>query len=61
MDMLLPGRLVVDIAGSSRTPEKGGGGGGTRDTEAGTLYCGEGGSIGRPPKGGGGGGGGGLS
>ena len=61
IDMLLPGRFAVDKAGSSRAPEKGGGGGGTRDTEAWVLYCGEGGSIGRPPNGGGGGGGGGLS
>lgn len=59
IDMLLPGRVVVDRAGSSRPPEKGGGGGGTRDIEACALYCGEGGSIGRPPNGGGGGGGGG--
>lgn len=34
MDMLLPGRFVVDNAGSSRPPEKGGGGGGTRDMGA---------------------------
>ena len=33
IDMLLPGRLMVDKAGSSLTPEKGGGGGGTRDME----------------------------
>lgn len=61
IDMLLPGRFVVDKAGSSRPPEKGGGGGGTRDIEACALYCGEGGSMGRPLNGGGGGGGGGLS
>ena len=61
IDILLPGRFVVDIAGSSRAPEKGGGGGGTRDIEACALNCGEGGSMGRPLNGGGGGGGGGLS
>ena len=59
IDMLLPGRVVVDKAGSSRAPEKGGGGGGTRDMEACALYWGEGGSMGRPLNGGGGGGGGG--
>lgn len=61
IDMLLPGRFVVDMAGSSRTPEKGGGGGGFLGMEACALYCGEGGSMGRPLNGGGGGGGGGLS
>lgn len=59
IDMLLPGRVTEDGAGRSRPPEeKGGGGGGTRDMDAGALYWGEGGSIGRPLKGGGGGGGG---
>ena len=57
--MLLPGRVVVDKAASPRPPEKGGGGGGTLDMEACALYCGEGGSMGRPLNGGGGGGGGG--
>lgn len=61
IDMLLPGRFEVDKASSSLPPEKGGGGGGTLDMEACTLYCGEGGSMGRPLNGGGGGGGGGLS
>ncbi len=56
IDMLLPGRFVLDKAGSSLPPEKGGGGGGTRDMEACALYCGEGGSMGRPLNGGGGGG-----
>ena len=34
IDMLLPGRFVVDKAGNSLPPGKGGGGGGTRDIEA---------------------------
>ena len=38
IDMLLPGRFVEDKAGKSRAPEKGGGGGGTRDMDAGGLY-----------------------
>ena len=59
IDMLLPGRFVVDKAGNSRAPENGGGGGGARDVEICALYCGEGGSMGRPLNGGGGGGGGG--
>ena len=59
IDMLLPWRGVADIPGKSRPPEKGGGGGGARDREACALYCGEGGSMGRPLLNGGGGGGGG--
>lgn len=59
IDMLLPGRFEVDKAGSSLPPEKGGGGRGTLDMDACALYCGEGGSMGRPLNGGGGGGGGG--
>lgn len=38
IDMLLPGRFAEDRAGKSRPPGKGGGGGGTRDMEAGGLY-----------------------
>ena len=59
IDMLLPWRLVVEDPGKSRPPEKGGGGGGGRDREACALYCGEGGSMGRPLLNDGGGGGGG--
>ncbi len=38
IDMLLPGRLVEEKAAVSRPAEKGGGGGGPRDMEAGGLY-----------------------
>ena len=39
IDMLLPGRGAVDSAGSSRLPEKGGGGGGTCDRGVWRLCC----------------------
>lgn len=38
IDMLLPGRFDEDKAGKSRPPEKGGGGRGTLDMDAGGLY-----------------------
>lgn len=37
IDMLLPGRVVVEGAGSSRTPGNGGGGGGICESEARAL------------------------
>ena len=61
IDMLLPGRVDDDGAGNSRRLAKGGGGGGTCDMAGLALYCGDGGSMGRPMTGGGGGGGGGTS
>lgn len=58
IDMLLPGRVEVDGAGSSRKLGNGSGGGGIWEMGARPLLDGEGGNMGRLLNGGGGGGGG---